>query len=407
MNYIPRSLEPKFTKLSNFFKALLVTGPRQVGKTTMLKHMAQDRCYVSLDSQSARKLAQSDPVMFFQIHKPPIIIDEVQYAPELFSQIKILCDESEEKGRFWLTGSQRFDMMKLAGESLAGRLGIASLYSFSQSEKMGVSYHDNLDFTYSSLRDRQALVSQKNNAASVFGHIWTGGMPVLQLADADERQSYFDSYMETFVMKDLTELGGIRNVNKFMNFLTACAAMVGQQVNYRTLAEPAGISEPAAKDWLGILQGLGQIFLLQPYYNNALKRLTKRPKLYFTDTGFAAHLSQWMTKESLMVGAASGHFFENYVVMELLKNYSYSPLRYKLSYYRDSSKKEIDVFVEENNLIHPFEIKKTANPNHRDIKNFSVLDKASLQTGPGGIICLCEELVPIDQRNCYIPCNLI
>jgi predicted AAA+ superfamily ATPase len=272
---------------------------------------------------------------------------------------------------------------------------------------MGVTYQGNLDFSYSSLKDRQALVTQKNNAVTVFDNIWTGGMPQLQQADADERQSYFDSYIDTFVMKDLTELGGIRNVRKFMDFLTACAALVGHQVNYRTLAEAADISEPTVKDWLGVLQGLGQVFLLQPYYNNALKRLTKRPKLYFTDTGFAAHLSQWMTRENLMIGAASGHFFENYVVMELLKNYSYSPLRYKLSYYRDSSAKEIDVFVEENNLIHPLEVKKSANPDGRDIKKFSVLDKASIQMGPGGVICMCEEPVPIDQRNCYIPCNLI
>jgi predicted AAA+ superfamily ATPase len=394
--------------MNDFFKAVLVTGARQVGKTTMLKHLAegQNRGYVSLDNKMARELAQSDPVLFFQTYKPPILIDEVQNAPELFERIKILCDESEEPGRFWLTGSQQYQMIKNARESLAGRVGILTLYSLTQAEKAGVVFPNELDFSLSSLRERQALVA-KNDVAAVFEHIWRGGMPQVLYADAEQRQEYYDSDINTYLMRDVAELGGITDTLRFNKFLTACAALVGEQVNYSTLAETAEISQPTAKEWLRLLVGLCIVYLLRPYANNALKRLTKTPKLYFYDTGLAAHLSLWLTRETLMNGAASGHFFENYVVTELLKNYDYSPRKFGMTYYRDANAKEIDIFVEENNFIHPLEIKKSANPDRRDIKKFSVLTKTTAQIGAGGIICMCEEAMPIDQMNCFIPCNLI
>lgn len=408
MKYIPRHLERKFTSMSDFFKVVLVTGARQVGKTTMLKHLAdgQKRTYVSLDNRAARDLAQSDPVLFFQAYKPPILIDEVQYAPELFEYIKVLCDESEETGQFWLTGSQQYTMMERVRETLAGRIGIMTLYSLSQSEKMNVSHTDDLDFSLKSLQSRQVLVP-KNNIIDVFDHIWRGGMPQLVHADVEQRQEYFDSYVDSFLMRDVAELGNVMDTLRFRKFLSACAALVGQQVNFATLAESAEVSQPTAKDWLRLLEGLGIIYLLQPYANNALKRLVKTPKLYFCDTGLAAHLSLWLTRETLMHGAASGHFFENYVVIELLKNYAYSPMKAVLTYYKDSNAKEIDVFIERNNFIHPIEIKKSARPDRREVKKFSVLDKTSIERGFGGIICMSEEALPIDERNCFIPCNLI
>ncbi len=408
MKYIPRHLERKFTSMSDFFKVVLVTGARQVGKTTMLKHLAdgQKRTYVSLDNRAARDLAQSDPVLFFQAYKPPILIDEVQYAPELFEHIKVLCDESEETGQFWLTGSQQYTMMERVRETLAGRIGIMTLYSLSQSEKMNVSHTDDLDFSLKSLQSRQVLVP-KNNIIDVFDHIWRGGMPQLVHADVEQRQEYFDSYVDSFLMRDVAELGNVMDTLRFRKFLSACAALVGQQVNFATLAESAEVSQPTAKDWLRLLEGLGIIYLLQPYANNALKRLVKTPKLYFCDTGLAAHLSLWLTRETLMHGAASGHFFENYVVIELLKNYAYSPMKAVLTYYKDSNAKEIDVFIERNNFIHPIEIKKSARPDRREVKKFSVLDKTSIERGFGGIICMSEEALPIDERNCFIPCNLI
>lgn len=408
MKYLERTLERKFLHMSSFFKAVLVTGARQVGKTTMLKHLAaeQKRTYVSMDNTMARTLAKSDPVLFFQTYKPPIIIDEIQKAPELFEQIKVMCDESEERGLFWLTGSQQYKMMKNIRETLAGRIGILELYSLSKNEVEGLVFPNELDFSLSCFLQRQPL-TKKNDIVDVFEHIWRGGMPDALLADTEQRQEYFNSYIETYLMRDVSEEGGITDTVRFRKFLNACAALVAEQVNYKTLAEAAEISQPTAKEWVRLLQGLGIIYLLPPYANNELKRLSKTPKLYFCDTGLCAYLSMWLTRDTLMNGAASGHYFENYVVVELLKNFAYAPSRANLTYYRDSNAKEIDVFVEQNGVIHPLEIKKSANPDRREVKKYELLDKVNLERGSGGIICMCEEVIPIDAKNCFIPCNLI
>ena len=408
MAYITRELERKFLKMNGFFKAILVTGARQVGKTTMLKHLAEgtNRTYVSLDNAMARDLAQSDPVLFFQTYKPPILIDEVQKAPELFEQIKIICDESDEKGLIWLTGSQQYGMMKKVRETLAGRIGILELYSFSQREKNGLVFENELDFSLETLQARQRRVA-KNDVTKVFDHIWEGGMPQVRGVDDELRAEYFNSYIDTYLMRDVAEAGGITDTVRFRKFLLGCAALVSEQVNYATLAESADITQPTAKEWLRVLEGLHIVYLLQPYSNNAFKRLTKTPKLYFCDTGLCAYLSMWLTPDVLRQGAASGHFYENYVVMELVKNYAYSKNKANITYYRDANAKEIDVFLEENNVVHPLEIKKSASPDKREVKKYSVLDKAELDRGNGGIVCMCEEPIPIDEKNCFIPSNLI
>lgn len=408
MKYVERTLERKFLRMSSFFKAVLVTGARQVGKTTMLRHLAdeQNRTYVSMDNMMVRTLAKTDPVLFFQTYKVPIIIDEIQKAPELFEQIKIICDESEERGLFWLTGSQQYKMIKNIRETLAGRIGILELYSMSRKEVEELSFPNELDFSLPCLLERQHL-TKKNNIVDVFEYIWRGGMPDALQADSEQRQEYFNSYIETYLMRDVSEEGGITDTVRFRKFLSACAALVAEQINYKTLAEAAEISQPTAKSWVRLLQGLGIIYLLQPYANNELKRLTKTPKLYFCDTGLCAYLSMWLTRDTLMNGAVSGHYFENYVVIELLKNFSYSPSKANLTYYRDSNAKEIDVFVEENGIIHPLEIKKSANPDRREVRKYELLDKANLERGRGGIICMCEEVIPIDDKNCFIPANLI
>lgn len=408
MEYLKRDLERKFLKMNDCFKAVLVTGARQVGKTTMLKHLAEgsNRTYVTLDNRMVRDLAKSDPVLFFQTYQPPILIDEIQKAPELFEQIKIMCDESEEKGLFWITGSQQYNMMKQVRETLAGRIGILNLYSLSQREKQGILIEEDLDLSLQSLIKRQKLFP-KNNIVNVFNHIWTGGMPGVQNVDSEIRNEYFNSYVETYLMRDATEAGGITDTVKFSKFLSACAALVSQQVNYSTLAETADISEPTAKTWLNILQGLGIVYLLTPFENNELKRLVKMPKLYFCDTALCAYLSMWLSPETLMSGAASGHYYENYVVMEFVKTYAYSKGKANLSYYRDVNAKEIDLFIEENDTVHPIEIKKSASPDRRETKKYSVIDKTSLHRGCGGIVCMCEEVVPIDSQNCFIPSNII
>lgn len=408
MQYVRRELERKFLKMNTHFKAILVTGARQVGKTTMLKHLAEgtDRTYVSLDNRMARDLAKSDPVLFFQTYQPPMLIDEIQKAPELFEQIKIMCDESDKKGQFWITGLQQYGMMKEVRETLAGRIGVLNLYSLSQREKQGILMEDELDFSLQGLLQRQKLF-EKNNIVNVFKHIWTGGMPDIQDVDSEIRDEYLNSYVEAYLMRDAVEAGGVSDAVRFSKFLGACAALVSQQVNYAALAEAADISEPTAKLWLNVLQGLGIIYLLKPCENNELKRLVKRPKLYFCDTGLCAYLSMWTSPETLMNGAASGHYYENYVVMELVRAYAYAKAKANLSYYRDSNAKEIDVFIEENDTVHPLEIKKSANPDRRETKKYSVIDKTSLKHGRGGIICMCEQVMPIDSENCFIPSNII
>ncbi|HJD41655.1 MAG TPA: ATP-binding protein [Candidatus Mediterraneibacter quadrami] len=408
MQYIHRTLERKFLKMSSFFKAVLVTGARQVGKTTMLKHLAENenRTYVSMDNQMARALAKTDPVLFFQMYKPPIIIDEIQKAPELFEQIKIMCDETDQRGLFWLTGSQQYHMISNIRETLAGRIGILELYSLSKNETDNIIFPNELDFTLDCLLERQK-VSGKNDITDIFDHIWKGGMPAALNADEEQRQEYFNSYIETYLMRDVSEEGGITDTVRFRRFLNACAALTAEQVNYSTLAEAADISQPTAKAWLLLLESLGIIYLLKPFANNEIKRLAKTPKLYFCDTGLCAYLSMWLTRDTLMNGAASGHYFENYVVAELLKNYSYLQSEVNLTYYRDSNAKEIDVLIEENGKIHPLEIKKSANPNRREIKKYEVLEKTGMQIGAGGILCMCEEVIPINSRNSFIPCNLI
>jgi hypothetical protein len=408
MEYISRHLERKFLHMSEFFKAVLVTGARQVGKTTMLKHLCkgQNRTYVSMDSSMARDLARTDPVLFFQTYKPPILIDEIQKAPELLEQIKIICDNTEEKGLFWLTGSQQRKLMKHTHDTLAGRVCILKMYSLSQEEKAGIRYGNEQDFSLKCLLERQKL-RPKNDIVKVFEHIWRGGMPQAQTADAEQLSEYFESYVDTHLLHDVERDTEIRDTVRFEKFLRACAALVSQQVNYANLSEATGISEPTAKSWLEVLDGMGIVYLLQPYSNNNFTRLAKTPKLYFCDTGLAVHLSMWLTRETLMNGAASGAFYENYVIAELLKSYSYSKSKVNLAYFRDQNAKEIDIVVEENNFIHPLEIKKSANPDRREAKKFTTLDKAGIQRGTGGIICMCEEPFPIDSSNCFIPCNLL
>ena len=407
MNYIPRALEDKFRSTSSFFKAVLVTGARQVGKTTMLKHLSatEARSYVTLDNLQVRELAKNDAALFFQTYKPPILIDEVQYAPELFNQIKIICDETDVSGLFWLTGSQQFSLMQNVQQSLAGRLGILELYSMSQSEIRGISYANELEFNLPALIERHKQ-APKNDVHQVFEHIWRGGMPQVLLADTQNRQIYFESYIETYIMRDVMQFGGVIDALKFRKFITACASLTAQLVNYKTLAEASDISQPTAKSWLNLLCGMGIIYLLQPFYSNALKRLSKTPKLYFYDTGLCSYLAMWPTPDTLRNGASNGHYFENYIVSEMIKTISTGKSPARLSFLRDGNS-EIDLLLEIGNIIHPFDIKLSANPDKRSVRKFSVLDSLPIARGTGGIICMIQDVIPVDEKNLYIPSNII
>lgn len=404
--YINRQLEPKFLKMSKFFKAVLVTGARQVGKTTMLKHLSKDRTYVSLDDVDTLTLAKQDPKLFFMRYKTPIIIDEVQKAPELFPYIKIICDESNETGLFWLTGSEQFSMTKNVTESLAGRIGIMTLYPLSLSEITKASFDKPIDFSIDALIEREKA-TKSFDLNSIFETIWKGGMPQVQKADEEERAIYFSSYINTYLMRDVTNIGGVTDELRFIKFLTACAANVSAQLNLNNLAMISGISQPTAKSWICLLERLHIVYLLEPYSNNKFKRLAKTPKLYFWDTGLCSYLAKWLSVDTLINGNAAGYYFENFVVTELIKDLDYHSANYDLSYFRDSNSKEIDIFIEYGDKIHPLEIKLSASPDKREVKKFAVLDTNSIPRGNGGIVCMSPSVIPIDENNCYIPISII
>ena len=408
MPYIQRSLERKFLKMSSAFKAVMVTGARQVGKSTMLKHLAQDtgRVYVSMDDADVRELANRDPKLFFQMYQPPLLIDEVQKAPALFEQIKILCDESDERGRFWLTGSQSKKLMKQAGDSLAGRIGILKMYSLSEKELEGRPNDIPEDYSLSSLIQRSRS-HPENNILDVYTRIWEGGMPEMISMDAELRREYWNSYIDAYLMRDAVDDNGIQDTEGFRRLLRACAAFSGELVNYNDLGNAAGVSGATAKEWVKVLQTMGIIFLLEPYFNNELKRMIKTPKLYFCDTGLCAFLSSWTSRDTLMNGAASGHYLENYVAAEMLRNSSYGEKKVNLNFYRDTNQKEIDLVMEMDGQLHPFEIKLAASPDKKAVRAFPLLEKSGKVTGAGGIICMTAKPFPIDEKNSMIPVNLL
>ena len=409
MNYIKRDLERKFLHMSSAFKAVMVVGARQVGKSTMLKHLAKDqnRTYVTMDDTQLRAFAQSDPKLFLQTYQPPILIDEVQKAPELFDEIKILCDESDERGRFWLTGSQSKKLVKKAGDSLAGRLCILKMYSLSAREKLGVDPAEELVFSLPALTARKKLFGQ-NNILAVFENIWRGGLPDVQEKDGEQLGEYFNSYIETYLMRDAVDDYGIADTEGFRKFLRACAAFAGQLVNFSDLGASAGVSGVTAKEWVRVLQSMGIVFLLEPYASNELKRLIKTPKLYFCDTGFCAYLSSWTTRDVLMNGAASGHYYENYVIAELLRHYAYGKNKVNLNFYRDNNKmKEIDLIIEEDGVLRPVEIKKASAPDPSVAKAFSVLKNAGRAVGVGAVICMSDVVLPLGENALIVPSNLI
>lgn len=408
MRYIERELERKFLSMSKVFKAVMVVGARQVGKSTLLRRLAErdGRQCVTMDDQRTRELAKSDPRLFFQTFKPPLLIDEAQKAPELFEVIKILCDSTEERGLFWLTGSQSRRLVRRAGDSLAGRICVLKMYSLSMRELLGIHPEDDIDFSYEELLKRSRLFPP-NNIIDTFDHIWRGGLPDVQAMDEEQLREYFNSYIETYLMRDAVDDNGITDTEGFRKFLRACAAFSGQLLNYNDLAMSAGVSGVTAKEWVNVLQSMGIIHLLEPYYSNELKRLIKTPKLYFCDTGLCAYLTSWTGRDVLMNGAASGHFYENYVVGELIRHYAYGKDRANLNFYRDKSQKEIDLVIEMGNVLHPLEIKKASAPDGRLVRTFSVLAGGQKELGNGGIVCMAETPFPIDENNCYIPSNIL
>lgn len=403
MNYIARNLETVIGEAAKEYPIVLVTGPRQVGKTTMLQKMMEgtDRGYVSLDDLNERNLAKSDPQLFLELHKPPVLIDEVQYAPEIFTYIKIHVDSHHEAGAFWLTGSQVFKLMKGVQESLAGRVAVLSMTTLSQAEISGVQASP-LCVALPELQTR-AKDRKKMDAGEVFERIFRGSMPGVVSGQITNSKIFYSSYLSTYIERDVKELSDAIDSLKFFRFITAVAARCSQMLNISDIAQDADINQKQAKDWIHILETLGIIFYLHPYSNNLLKRLVKTPKLYFYDTGLVCYLTKWTSAAVLESGAMNGAILENYVVSEIAKTYLNSGLEPAMYYYRDKDSKEIDVVLEQNGELNPIEIKKTSNPGTELTRVFSLLDKASVPRGKGAIICMKPSVGAIDRDNYIIP----
>ncbi len=407
MKYIKRDLERKIVSLSREYACILITGPRQVGKTTVLKQlMSGDREYVSLDDFAERALARNDPALFLQMHSLPIFIDEVQYAPELFSYIKIAIDNGAEAGSFWLTGSQAFSLMELAGESLAGRIALLHMTSLSQHEIYGKGDCEPFSIDLDTFKKRK----QTNTTADVndiYNRIWKGSMPGLVSGKYTDRDVFYNSYIQTYIERDVSEL--IDRVDKlqFADFIRSAACRAGQMLNIHDIANDVGVSDETAKRWLSVLEKSDIIFYLRPYSNNLLKRTIKTPKMYFFDTGLVAYLTKYSSAEILANGAMNGAILENYVVTEMLKTYHNNAKVCFLWYYRDKDTNEIDMVLESDGALHPLEIKRSVNPNSQIIGAFEILDKGSVPRGRGAILCMRPELSAINSDNFIVPIWMI
>ena len=407
MNYIKRSLEKVVSEVTKEYPVVLVTGPRQVGKTTMLQKLMEgtERDYVSLDDLNERSLAKNDPELFLQLHKPPILIDEVQYAPELFTYIKIHVDKSHNPGDFWLTGSQVFKLMHGVQESLAGRVAVLSLTSLSQAE-MCEAQMEPFTIDLESLGNR-GKARKPADTRGIYDRIFRGSMPAIVSGQNSNNQIFYSSYLATYIERDVKELSDAIDSLKFLQFITAVAARCGQMLNVADIARDADINQKQAKDWLGILETMGIIFYLHPYSNNLLKRLVKTPKLYFYDTGLICYLTKWSSADTLESGAMNGAILENYVVAEIRKTYLNSGKEPFMYYYRDKDAKEIDIVLEHDGVLNPIEIKKSANPGPELVKVFSLLDKSSTPRSKGAVMCMKPELSAIDRENYIVPVWMI
>lgn len=407
MNYITRNLEKVVNQVTKEYPVVLVTGPRQVGKTTMLQKLMEgtDRGYITLDDLNERNIAKTDPELFLQLHKPPVLIDEVQYAPELFTYIKMHVDKNHEPGAYWLTGSQVFKLMRGVQESLAGRVAVLSLTSLSQAEICG-GVMEPFSIDMEALSARKADRKEADTRA-VFERIYQGSMPAVISGANSNNQIFYSSYLTTYIERDVKELSNAIDSLKFLRFITATAARCGQMLNVADIAGDADINPMQAKNWLGILETLGIIFYLHPYSNNLLKRLVKTPKLYFYDTGLVCYLTRWSSAETLERGALNGAILENYVVAEIMKTYLNCGKEPYLYYYRDKDAREIDIVLEHDGVLNPIEIKKTSNPGTELIRAFKVLDKSSTPRSKGAVICMKPELSAIDADNYIVPVWMI
>ena len=406
--FIKRHADEAIRKLSKMFGAVLVTGARQVGKTTLLQEVVKNAGYVTLDDKIQLMNAVEQSGTFFKDNPPPVFVDEIQYAPNLFPQIKIILDKEKKKGLFYLSGSQQFEMMKNISESLAGRLGILNLPGLSLRELYGVSFREPFlptDEYFTGRRKEKADIPY----ADVWNIIHRGSYPELCANPDFDWQMFFAAYVRTYIERDVRALAQVGDEVKFMQFMTVAASCTGQLLNVASLARDVGVSQPTAERWLSILVASNLVILLTPYHNNITKRTVKTPKLYFLDTGLAAYLTRWNTPEVLKNGAMAGAFFETFVIGEIIKSYTNKGiLDLPLYFYRDRDGNEIDLLIENSGTLYPIEIKKHADPEKSDVMRFSVLDKIpNVKRGQGGVVCLYDHLVTLQRNDKVIPFSLL
>lgn len=402
--YIKRHAEKTALTLSKMFSSVLIAGPRQVGKTTMLEKLTEGINYVSLDDRIVRASAENESGTFFKDNPPPVFVDEIQKAPVLFEQIKLITDRDRKKGQFFMCGSQQFKMMKGVSETLAGRIGLCTLLGFSMREIHGV----NCDTPF--IPRDEYFDERKNDLTNVtydevWSRIWRGSMPELCINPDFDWRLYYSAYVQTYIERDVRDLTEIGDTVKFTNFMIAAAASTGQLVNTASLARDVGVSLPTAERWLSILVASNIVYLLKPYHNNITKRAIKTPKLYFLDTGLAAYLTKWNSAEVLKSGAMAGAFFESFVISEVIKSYYNAGITEpSIYFYRDKDMNEIDLVIEDGGTLYPIEIKKHADPQKSDAKAFRVL-KALPETkvGQGAIVCLYDNLISFADDLKVVP----
>jgi predicted AAA+ superfamily ATPase len=401
MEYYQRVLEKRILEISKQFPVLLLTGPRQVGKTTLLRHLCgPERTYVSLDDLSLRELAREDPVLFLKQYKPPLLIDEIQYAPQLLPYIKMAVDEDRRNGAYWLTGSQQYQMMQGISENLAGRIAILKLLGFSRQEKKRNITTAGPFLPSESAPGRSA---GKTDLDELYATIWRGSFPQLVIDRGIEVPVFYNSFLQTYLQRDVRDLTQVGNLEQFTRFIKACAARTGQLLNYSELARDVDISVMTAKNWLSIMSASFQVILLPSYHSNITKRLIKTPKLYFLDTGLAAFLTGWTSPETLRQGAMRGAFVETYAISEIIKSWWFNAIEVPMFYYRDKDGVEIDLLIEKDSTLFPIEIKSAASINRSWSRAFQALDKLNYPRGYGAVICLADQRQPLDARAMAVP----
>lgn len=404
--YLARTLEKSIEKISNFFPVLLVTGPRQVGKTTVLQACAgRKRNYVSLGNLDNRSLAQSDPGLFLQRFRAPLFIDDIQYAPQLFPSIKAIVDQEKQPGLYWLAGSQHFPLMKNVTESLAGRVGILHLEGLSLAERDGQPDRPPFLPVPESLERRAARAAKSD---SLFHLIWKGAYPQMHGAGDDKWASFYGAYVQTSIERDVRDMGAVGSELAFLAFMKALAARTGQLLNCSDIAREVGKSAPTIRAWVSRLRTSGLIVLLPSYPHAAGSRVIKTPRIYFMDTGLACFLTGWTSPQTLECGAMSGAMLETFVVSEILKSWWHNGRQPNMFSYRDKDRREISILLEENGVLHPVAITRKTNPARGDIRAFGVIEKVLGQKrGHGAVLCMTQTHVPVRADVDAVPIHCI